>query len=148
MTPVLHDLLHEVRALDTGRRPLRSFGLLVGAVLTGLGALVGWRSAGGVPPLAYVLAGAGAALLLAGLTVPALLRPLYRAWMGLALVLGYVMTRVLLTLVFFLLVVPIGLGMRWTGKDPLQRKWDRKAPTYWIRREHPEESPDRLEKYY
>ena len=73
--------------------------------------------------LALALAGSAVALR-HGLEVPGAGR------LALAFVLGFVMTRVLLTLVFYLVVVPIGLLMRLAGKDPLHRRRDPEAPTY------------------
>lgn len=74
-----------------------------------------------------------------GLSVllPALVRPIHRLWMAFALALGFVMTRVILFLVFFGLVTPIGLVMRLLGRDPLDRGTDRESDSWWIRRSAP-----------
>lgn len=138
---------HELRTLDVSGKALRSFGYAVGAVLVGIAAIVCWRSGWPPGPVAYGLAGAGGLLLFAGLVAPVALRPVYRAWMVLAFVLGYVMTRVVLTLVYYLLVTPIGLVRRALGKDPV-RGPDRSVSTYWIARDDASSSPARLEKYY
>jgi hypothetical protein len=58
------------------------------------------------------------------------------------------MTRVILTLVFFLVVTPIGLVMRMIGKDPLTKGADESADTYWIPRTYPTRDRSRLLKYY
>jgi hypothetical protein len=55
------------------------------------------------------------------------------------------MTRVLLSLAYFLLIVPGRVIMSIFGKDPLKRAWDPKATTYW---EEPEEQPTELERYF
>lgn len=144
----MHPILHEIRSLDTSRKALRSFGLVVGGVLLGIGAFVWWRHDGAAGTATYVLAGVGGALVLIGLAAPRVLRPVYRAWMALAVVLGFVMTRVLLTLVFTLVVLPIGLVMRLAGRDPLHRRLDPEASTYWIRKAYDADDPTRLEKYY
>lgn len=141
-------LVAEVRALDTGRRALRSFGLLVGGVFVGIAAVVAWRRGWEAGPLVFGLGGPGAALVLLGLGAPAALRPVYRVWMGLALVLGTVMTRVLLTLVFVLLVVPIGFALRLAGKDLLDRRIERARTTYWRAKVYEDDSPARLERYF
>ncbi len=141
-------LWQEIRDLDVGKKKVRSFGYLVGGVLIAL-ALVGlWRIGGRFTTAVYALLGAGGALVALGLAAPAVLRPLYRVWMGLALVLGFVMTRVILTLVFFLVVTPVGWIMRALGKDPLRRRPDPSAETYWIEKTAPDPSPKRLEKYF
>ena len=143
----LHAIAAEVRALDTGREALRRFGLVVGGVFVGIAAVVAWRH-GALTPWALGLGGPGAALVVLGLAAPTLLRPVYRVWMGLAVVLGFVMTRVLLTAVFALLVVPIGLALQLAGKDLLRRKLDRAAGSYWLPKPAGEPAAERLKRYY
>lgn len=70
----------------------------------------------------------------AALLRPRLLQPLYLAWMTLAFTLGAVVSRLILTLLFFLVITPIGLGMRLFGMDPLQRQRRLEKSSYWIQR--------------
>lgn len=142
----MHTLWQEIRDLDVSRKAVRSFGLVVGTVLLGIAGFFLWKSSWTMHPVVLWLGGTGATLIGFGLILPAALRPLYRVWMGLALVLGFVMTRVLLTVVFYLAVVPTGGLLRLFGKDPLERKWG--ASSYWIAKEYVDDSPQRLEKYY
>jgi hypothetical protein len=144
----LHILREEIRSLDLSRRALRSFGLTVGGVLLLVGLVIFWRRDWTAGTAVHIFAGTGIFLAVAGAAIPGLLRPLYRIWMGLAVVLGYVMTRVILTAVFFLVVVPIGLLMRLFGRDPLHRELSGEAPTYWIRKQYQDDSPRRLERYF
>ncbi|MFH0821948.1 MAG: SxtJ family membrane protein [Pseudomonadota bacterium] len=60
---------------------------------------------------------------------------IYRLWLGFSVVLGYFVSRILLTLIFLIAVVPVGLLMRIVGRDPMNRKFDPEAPSYWIKRE-------------
>ncbi|MGA7304682.1 MAG: SxtJ family membrane protein [Rhodothermales bacterium] len=151
---MLQALLQEVRSLDTSRKSLRSFGLLVGGLLTLLGCWLIWRSESlGLllegrlrPDAALVIT--GLALVVVGIASPLLLRPLYYIWMALAIALGAVMTRVVLSLVFVMLIVPIGLVMKLAGRDTLHRRHDASLRSYWISRNDMDRSPDRLEKYY
>jgi len=145
---MMHAIRHELEALDVGRKALRSFGGLVGGVLLLIGGYVLWRQGGAPGTAVYVLGGLGGALVLLGTLSPAVLRPLYKVWMALALVLGFIMTRVLLSLVYFLLVLPIGLALRLARKDLLDRTLDTEASSYWTRREPLEDEPERLERYY
>lgn len=138
----------EVGALDTSPRALRSFGLVVGGVFVAIAAVIAWRRGWEVGPLVVGLGGPGAALALLGLVAPEVLRPVFVVWMGLAVVLGAVMTRVLLTLVFALIVVPIGLALRLAGKDPLDRRIDRARTTYWRPKVYDDDSAARLERYF
>lgn len=138
----MREILTEWRHLDVSRPALRRFGRTVGLVLLGIGAVVLWRRGWVLTPLPGTLLGVGAALVLLGLVAPEKLRPVYRVWMGLAVVLGYVMTRVLLTLVFFLVVTPIGLLRRVLGHDTMRRRRDASVTTYWIEKS-PVEDPRR-----
>lgn len=138
----------EVRRLDVSRKALRSFGLLVGGVLAAIAFVILWRSDWHAGHAVQVLAGISSVLVLAGLILPAMLKPFYLVWMALAFTLGFVMTRVLLTLVFFLVVTPIGLVMRAFGRDPLHRRIDRSTASYWIRKTYHDDTPGRLEKFY
>jgi hypothetical protein len=145
---MLRAVADELRALDTGRKALRQFGLLVGGVFAAIALFIVWRRGGAVGTTAAVLGGLGGALVLLGLAAPLLLSPVYRAWMGLAFALGFVMTRVLLTAVFVGLVVPIGLALRLFGKDLLDQRLDRTARSYWRPKRYDDPSPARLEKFY
>jgi hypothetical protein len=54
--------------------------------------------------------------------------------MTLAVLLGWLMTRIILTILFYLVVTPIGLLAKLSGKDFLNRKFNREAQSYWIPR--------------
>jgi hypothetical protein len=97
----------------------RSFGLSVGAMLGVIAGVLIWR---GRPIRAEVLGAAGAALVLFGAIRPSLLRRPNVLWWRFARALGYVNARVLLTALFFLVLVPISLVWRLTGTDPLGRR--------------------------
>ena len=66
-----------------------------------------------------------------GFVLPGMLRPIYVAWMTLAMPIGWVVSHLLLLFVFYLVVTPIGLAMRLIGYDPLTRQLDRSAKSYW-----------------
>lgn len=138
----------ELRALDVSRPKLRSFGLVVGGVFLGIALVSAWRNGWTLGGLALGLAVLGGGLVAFGALAPGLLRPAYRAWMGLAFALGFVMTRVLLTLVFVLTVLPIGLVLRILGKDPLANRPDPEASTYWVSRDDGPAGRERLERLY
>ncbi len=109
------------------RRTLTSFALIVSAALLVIAALQ-WRR--GAPQWVLVTLAAIAALLLLGAAVaPSLLRPVYRGWMRVGEVLAWVNTRIILTLVFFLVVTPIGQVMRLFGRSPIAR--GRRSDSYW-----------------
>lgn len=139
-------ILDEIRALDTSRASLRSFGAVVGGVFLAIAAVFAWRAGWDAPAWAEWMAGVAGVLIVLGLVVPRALRWPYVGWMALAVVLGFVMSRVLLTAVFFGIVLPTGLALRLLGKTPLDRGPDASAATYWHAREAPD--PDRFERYF
>lgn len=145
---ILESLREEFGGLDRSPARLRSFGLVVGGVLVLAGLAISWRGGWAHDGVVRWLVVAGVALMSGGLIAPAALRPVYLVWMGFALILGHVMTRVLLTLVFFLIITPIGLLMRALGKDPLARSPESKLASYWIVREDGATSREQLEKYW
>ena len=106
----------------------RNFGILVGLVFSALGSW--WLLRGKFPALAQLVLGAGAVLVILGMIFPRALVIPNRLWMKLAEALSFVMTRVILGLVFFLVAMPIGLLRKLFGGDPLNR---RAAPmeSYW-----------------
>ena len=110
---------------------LRKFGLTVGGAFLVFGAIRSYLHFGN---FAIVLLGVGSALTAFGLVFPTALRPVEKAWMGLAHVLAYINTRIILTVVFYLVFTPIGIIARWV-KDPLDRKIHDGSTSYWIRRE-------------
>jgi len=77
--------------------------------------------------------------------VPPLFKLVYRFWIGFSIVIGYFISRVLLSLVFFLVIMPTGLIMRLVGKDPMDRKLEPNAASYWIKKE--EQTDYSLERY-
>ncbi len=108
----------------------RQFGLLFAAVFAIVAFWPLWSLRA---PNLYWLGGAGAWLALA-LLYPKVLVPPYKAWIAFGHVLGWLNARVILGVVFFLLVTPIGLIMRLLGKDLLCL---RRSANYWVARDKP-----------
>ena len=75
------------------------------------------------------------ALAIIAVTTPHLLSPLNKVWFRFGLPLHHLITPVVMGLLFFVGVVPLGLTMRWLGKDLLQLKIDEKAKSYWTSRD-------------
>jgi len=119
---------------------LRKFGLLVGAIFALLGCKPLWAFSHFVPHLVegatprYWAAFLGGALIVLGLVFPAALRQPYRGWMLIGAGLGWVNTRIILGVVFFAIVTPLGILKRMVGKDSMSRKLDPKAESYRVMR--------------
>jgi hypothetical protein len=107
----------------------RRFAFTVGGAFLVLAGLALWREH---QILGRVLGGLGATLGLLGLLVPGHLGPIYRAWMGVALLLSRVTTPLFMGLVFFLAILPISLALWLFGRLPLRTS--RTAATFWHER--------------
>ena len=134
--------VHEAfdRVEEAGIGSNRSFGAVFATVFGLIGAFGLWRGTAAWP---YWL-GAAAVFAIVTLFAPAVLAPLNRLWMRLAIALSKVTTPVVMAVLFFGTVLPTGLVMRLLGKDPLRLKWDAKASSYWIERSPPGPPPDSL----
>lgn len=110
-----------------GRRENRKFGLLTGGVLELIVSFQYYKS----HHVNYPLLAIGLFLILAAITVPAMLDRLRRYWEKLGLVLGYVNSLVILTVIYLFVVTPLGVIRRCLGRDPLKLKWQSEENTYW-----------------
>jgi len=72
---------------------------------------------------------------------PILLRPIYIFWMGLAFVLGWINTRLILFIIFYLIFTPISLGIKLLGIDLLDRKKSHSKESYWRKKEKKDFNP-------
>jgi hypothetical protein len=90
---------------------------------------------GGSPHLALLAIAAG--FLGVALVAPALLGPLNRLWLKFGALLHAITSPIILGVMFFLVITPIGLLMRLVGKDFLRLRFDPSASSYWLRREPP-----------
>jgi hypothetical protein len=110
---------------------VKKFGLLFGLIGAAGAIYLAWT---GSPHWPWAIGAAGF-FALSGLFAPRILRPVYAVWMKLAFALGWINTRILLSLFFYLVMTPVGLFLRVMGKDLLDERIDRKARSYWVRRD-------------
>ena len=113
-------------------RQLRQFGLIAMVALP----LVGWLW-GAAPAVIGITAAAGAALAIVGWIWPPTIKPVFLALSLVAIPIGLVISELALALIFYGLFVPTGMIFRLIGRDALQRKFDRRATTYWQPKKHP-----------
>jgi hypothetical protein len=122
--------------IDLDRRPskrdLQWFGYILPVFFAALGASLRFKL--GHPGAAWAAWGAGLALGTAYALVRALRFPLYRAWMRLFFPLGWTVSHAVLVVVFFGVVTPVALAMKLVRYDPMRRRFERSAATYWTER--------------
>lgn len=114
----------------TEKTELRRFGLMLGFVLTVLGFLPAFKGKN-INPFLIIPA---LALLLLALTIPNLLSPLYRAWMRLGEVLGRISSFIILSVIFYFVLTPIGIVRRMLTRSSEKFAYKTNKDSYWIKR--------------
>jgi hypothetical protein len=122
----------------------RGFGLVFAGFFALISALSWWRGHTGwhyTLPLAAVF-------LVVAYAAPSVLAPLNKLWLKFGLLLYMVMNPLVLGLLFFITITPIGLVMRLFGKDFLRLRLDRQASSYWIDRQPPGPPPQSMKNQF
>ena len=117
--------------INASQKEVKKFGILFAALCLGVAAYSVYRG-GHVWPW---FLGCSLFFLVSGLFVYPLLRPIYIGWMTFAFALGWINTRIILGLFYYVILTPTGVIMRILGKDLLEEKLDRTVTTYWVKRE-------------
>ena len=116
----------------TSVKELRSFGLLVGGIVTVIGLWPVVRY--GALPRTWAIT-VGGLLIAFGLFSPRMLAPIHRAWMWIGHVLGWINTRILLGIVFYGLITPLAIIFRVMGKDTMRQAFSENSPSYRVLRQ-------------
>ncbi|HJQ82792.1 MAG TPA: SxtJ family membrane protein [Candidatus Binatia bacterium] len=124
---------------------LRRFGLTVGGMFLLLGTLSWWRGHVRPPVVFWTL---GVLLVVPGLVAPMILEPVRRGWMRFGMLLGEVNSRIILGVMFYVVIAPVGFVLRTFFRDPLDRKLDDGKTSTWIRRERAPVDPARYEQQF
>ena len=99
-----------------------------------------WQGAG-------IVMACSATIAVVGVCVPGIIRFVYVAWMAALFPVALTVSFILMALIFYLLFAPIGLMMKLVGRDPMYRKLDVSADSYWIRREQKREEAAYFKQY-
>ena len=118
---------------NPSRRDVKVFSLLFVAFFGLIGYWV-YRWTGATTPAAVTFS-IGALIGIGGFFVPEAMRYIYIGWMAAVLPIGFVVSHVILAVIFYGVVTPVGLLMRLVGHDPMHRKFDTAAKSYWIPRD-------------
>ena len=116
---------------NPSRRDLLWFGLLLPVFFAIVGVLV-WRRTGSLTAGTILWAVGGTVSTLFALW-PASRRRIYVGWMYAVYPIGWTVSHLLLGVVYFVVITPIGLALRFLRRDPLERRFDGGATTYWVR---------------
>ena len=120
-------MIEEIKNIKSEKSDLRKFGITIGVILLIIAGFLFWKEKESYQIFLTV----GTILFVLGILVPAVLKPIYWIWMIFATILGWMMTRVILSLLFYIIITPIGLIPRFFGKQFLELKWDKSKESYW-----------------
>jgi hypothetical protein len=121
---------------EPSRRQLAVFGIAWAAFLGGAGAVVAARSGIGEKVVATWLVAVAVPAI--GSICPPFLRLVYFGLTCLTAPVGLLISHLVLAAVYYLVLTPLGLALRWGGHDPMGRHFDRSADTYWVARKKDE----------
>ena len=124
-------LMDELKHIDNSDSAVKKTGLTVGVVLILISLLLWWL---GKSSFMYFSISGGLLIIFAFIAIP-VLRPFHKLWMTLALLMGFVMSRVILMILFYLVLTPIGLIAKIVGKKFMPLKFDKNVSTYWEKRD-------------
>jgi hypothetical protein len=137
-------LREEIKNIKSDTGDLRKFGITVGIVLALLGGLLLWRE----KDYSIYFLIISFVLISLGIISPIILKPVQKAWMTLAVVIGWFMTRVILSILFYLVFTPIGLIGKIFKKDFLDLEFHDNKKSYWIERKEGPREKDSYEKQF
>ena len=120
-------MIEELKNIKNKKSDFRKFGITVGIILIMISGLLIWKEIESFQIFLTI----GVVLNVLGIVIPVFLKPIYWIWMILATVLGWFMTRLILALLFYAVLTPIGVVSRLIGKRFLELWPDKLKDSYW-----------------
>ena len=120
-------MFEEIKNIKSEKSDIRNFGITLGIILLLISGFLFWKEKESFQIFLIV----GITFLLTAIAIPVVLKPVYWIWMIFAVILGWIMTRVILSLLFYVVFTSIGLTLRFFGKQFLELRWDKSKESYW-----------------
>ncbi len=136
-------MIEELKNISNSNKDIKSFGITIGVILFIISAFLMYYNKEAYQLIAII----ASIFVLLGVILPILLKPIYFVWMIFAAILGWVMTRVILSVVFYLIITPIGLITKLIGEDFLSLR-EVESDSYWNYRDSSEELNQNYEKQF
>lgn len=130
--------------LNTDKKSLRKFGITMGIAFLVITFIILIRHRHSILPTSII----SVIFLILAFTMSALLKPVYILWMKLAFILGWINTRLILCIMFYLVFAPVGLVMRLFNVDLLDRGIDKNKKSYWKNKDKKEFKPQDYERQF
>ena len=136
-------MIEEIKNIPNNQKDIKSFGITIGIILFIISGLLMYYGKEFYQLIAII----ASTIMVLGFIFPTLIKPIYFIWMTFAAILGWIMTRVILSLVFYLIITPIGLITRMLGEDFLALK-KLQSNSYWNQRDSFKELNQNYEKQF
>jgi uncharacterized protein involved in cysteine biosynthesis len=130
--------------LNFDKKSLRRFGITMGIAFLVITLLILIKHRYSIMPTIII----SAVFFVMAILLPLALKPVYIVWMSLAFVLGWVNTRLILAVIFYLVFTPVGIILRLLRKDLLERRIEKGKISYWKKKETLKESPLQYERQF
>ncbi|HEY6906518.1 MAG TPA: hypothetical protein VI230_03580 [Ignavibacteriaceae bacterium] len=140
----MNEILAEIKNIKESRSDLKKFGLTLGIFLLLIAAVLLWIGKSSYPVWGII----GLIFILSSLLFPGVLKPFNKIWMSLAVILGWIMTRVILSILFYVALTSLRFIAMVFNKRFLNLKIDKSADTYWEKRENQQFDPSKYERQF
>ena len=137
-------MFEEIKNIKSEKSDIRNFGITLGIILLLISGFLFWKEKESY----QIFSGIGITLSLIAIAIPSVLKPVYWMWMIFGIILGWFMTRVILSLLFYIIITPIGLTLRLFGKQFLEVRWDKSKESHWNFRTNEHRQNENYEKQF
>ena len=137
-------MIDELKNIRTDNKAIRDFGILIGFILLIIAGILFYKERESYELIVLL----GIAFIGLGLGMPIFLKPFYLIWMVFAVILGWFMTRLILIILFYFILTPIGLVGKLFGKNFLGNNFNSSANSYWNLRDSKSEINQDYEKQF
>ena len=136
-------MIEEIKNITSTKKDLRNFGFTIGSILLVIALILFFKEKDSDVYFFLI----GLAFILSGIVLSFILKPFYKIWMTFAVIIGWIMTRIILAILFFIIITAIGVLARLFGKDFLNLKAD-KRDSFWNMRNRDRELNQDYEKQF
>ncbi|HAP35771.1 MAG TPA: hypothetical protein DCQ28_07450 [Bacteroidetes bacterium] len=130
----IKEVRHDISTIQSTSNDLKKFGLTIGGLLMVLSVAAFWKGWWGTTAI-FIVSSLGTFLVISGMFFSDVLRGIHRWWMGFAIILGSVVSRIILFIIFFTIVSFISIAARIFGKKFDITYNDSQRSSYWIQRD-------------
>ena len=141
---MFNNIVLQIKNISTGKSDIQKFGYTIATILLIVAGFLVFKEKESHQYLIII----SSVFFCFGLIIPIILKPLYIIWMAFAVILGWFMTRLILIILFYFILTPIGLLGKLFGKNFLENNFNSSANSYWYLRDSKSEINQDYEKQF